>query len=111
MKLLLDENLSRRLVPSLQSAYPGTTQIALLGMEESSDFTIWEYAKTKGFIIVTKDSDFYEMSTLYGTPPQLIWLKVGNLGKQETTELLLKAQKKIQHLFDNPEIACIELIK
>lgn len=30
MKLLLDENLSRRLVPFLQNAYPGTTQAVLV---------------------------------------------------------------------------------
>ncbi len=33
MKLLLDENLSRKLVPFLQTDYPGSSQIALLGME------------------------------------------------------------------------------
>jgi predicted nuclease of predicted toxin-antitoxin system len=31
MKLLLDENFSRRLVPFLQNAYPGTSQVVLLG--------------------------------------------------------------------------------
>jgi predicted nuclease of predicted toxin-antitoxin system len=110
MKLLLDQNLSRRMVPLLQSAYLGTTQVALLGMEESSDFSIWEYAKQQGFIIVTKDSDFYDMSTLYGTPPQVIWMKIGNVGKQETIELLLKSQTTLEKLLNNPETACIELI-
>ena len=37
MKLLLDENLSRRVVPFLQTAYPGSTQVALAGMERASD--------------------------------------------------------------------------
>ena len=32
MKLLLDENLSKRLVPFLQHDFPGTTQVVLLGM-------------------------------------------------------------------------------
>jgi Domain of unknown function (DUF5615) len=30
MKLLLDENLSRRIVPFLQLAFPGSSQVALL---------------------------------------------------------------------------------
>ena len=33
MKLLLDENLSRRLVPFLQHDFPCSTQVLLLGME------------------------------------------------------------------------------
>jgi hypothetical protein len=37
MKLLLDENLSRRLVPFLQEAYPGSSQVVLLGLEQASD--------------------------------------------------------------------------
>lgn len=37
MKLLLDENLSRRLVPFLQHDYPGSDQVVLLGMESASD--------------------------------------------------------------------------
>ena len=45
MKLLLDENLSRRIVPFLQAAFPGSTQIALLGLETASDSEIWQYAK------------------------------------------------------------------
>jgi predicted nuclease of predicted toxin-antitoxin system len=46
MKLLLDENLSRRIVPFLQTAFPGSTQIALLGLESASDSEIWQHPKT-----------------------------------------------------------------
>ena len=35
MKLLLDENLSRRIVPFLQTAFPGSTQVALLELDGS----------------------------------------------------------------------------
>lgn len=41
MKLLLDENLSRRAVAFLLDAFPETTQIALLGMENADDLTVW----------------------------------------------------------------------
>lgn len=33
MKLLLDENLSRRMLPSLEMDFPGSSQVALLGLE------------------------------------------------------------------------------
>ena len=78
MKLLLDENLSRRAVPFLQDAFPGSTQIDLLGMENTNDLTIWRYAKVNDFLIVTKDADFFEMASVYGQPPQIVWLKIGN---------------------------------
>ena len=53
MKLLLDENLSRRLVPFLQHDFPGTSQVVLLGMESASDKAVWERARADGYIILT----------------------------------------------------------
>lgn len=78
MKLLLDENLSRRIVPFIQDSYPGSTQVALMGMEKVDDKTIRQYALENGYVMTTKDADFYEMNLLYGSPPKVIWLKVGN---------------------------------
>ena len=49
MKLLLDENLSRRLVPFLQHEFPGSSQVTLLGLESSSDQDIWLRAKNDVF--------------------------------------------------------------
>lgn len=51
MNLLLDQNLSRRLVPVLEPAYPGTSQVVLLGMERASDREIWQFAREQGFLI------------------------------------------------------------
>ncbi|MFE8032557.1 DUF5615 family PIN-like protein [Thiohalocapsa marina] len=45
MKLLLDENLSRRVVPFLQADFPGSSQVALEGLERADDAAIWDYAK------------------------------------------------------------------
>jgi predicted nuclease of predicted toxin-antitoxin system len=64
MKLLLDENLSRRLVPFLLTAYPESTQVVLVGLEAASDVQIWEYAKAHDFVIVTQDADFEELSLI-----------------------------------------------
>jgi predicted nuclease of predicted toxin-antitoxin system len=61
MKLLLDENLSRRLVPFLQHDYPGTSQVVLLGLESASDRVVWQRAKDDGYVIVTRDADFQEL--------------------------------------------------
>ncbi len=58
MKLLLDENLSRRIIPFLQKDYPASTQIALLNMSSATDREVWQYAKENDFVIVTKDSDY-----------------------------------------------------
>ncbi|MEQ1666776.1 MAG: DUF5615 family PIN-like protein, partial [Bdellovibrionales bacterium] len=101
MKLLLDENLSRRAVAFLPEAFPGATQVALLGLEHADDREIWHYAKINDFVIVTKDADFYELSALYGQPPKIIWLKIGNQSKAATINALLNNKELIEsHLLD-----------
>ena len=109
MKLLLDENLSRRIVPFLQTDYPDSTQIALLNMETASDREVWRFAKKNDYVIVTKDSDFYDLSLVLGTPPRIIWIKTGNVSKSAITNLLLQNREQLETMFISDGKACVEL--
>ena len=109
MKLLLDENLSRRIVPFLQAAFPGSTQIALLGLETASDSEIWQYAKDNNYVIVSRDSDFQERSLVAGHPPQVIWLKIPNRSKTVVLNILLEHQAEIEQALMEQNLACVEL--
>lgn len=109
MKLLLDENLSRRLVPFLQNEFPGSTQVALVGLEHADDRTIWEYAKSNSYVIVTRDADFEELSTLHGHPPHVIWLRTPNQAKSATLSLLLKNRACFEEAALVSSMGCIEL--
>jgi predicted nuclease of predicted toxin-antitoxin system len=109
MKLLLDENLSRRIVPFLQSEYPGSTQVALVGLERASDREIRDYARKNEFVIVTRDADFYEMSVLFGQPPKIIWLKTGNQSKAATINALLNNREAIEKSLLKDAKTCIEI--
>lgn len=109
MKLLLDENLSRRIIPAILSAYPESTQVALLGMETYSDAALWAFARDHDYILVTKDSDFNDLSALYGYPPKVIWLKCGNQPKQRMIEILLSIQTEVAAFAAHPDLACLEV--
>ena len=95
MKLLLDQNLSYKLVAKLGSGFPDSTQARLLGMAQASDTAIWQYAADNGFTIVTKDSDFYERSLIHGFPPKIIWLQCGNTSTEFVAGLLVAHQVAI----------------
>ena len=64
MKLLLDENLSRRLVPFLQHDYPDSSQVVLLGMESAADKDVWQRARDESYVIVTRDADFQDLASI-----------------------------------------------
>lgn len=108
MKLLLDENLSRRLVPFLQEAYPGTSQVALIGLESVTDRVLWDFARTQDYVLVTKDADFEELSILNGAPPYVIWLRGDNPDKGAVLKLLLENRAHIESAIASA-IACVEL--
>jgi predicted nuclease of predicted toxin-antitoxin system len=75
VKLLFDENLSRKLVQRLDDLFAGSSHAAIEGLLSSPDTVVWEHAKTHGFAIVTADADFYEMAAAFGPPPKVIWLR------------------------------------
>ncbi len=90
MKLIFDQNLSPRLPRLLADLYPDSVHVRDVGLRDSSDTEIWEYAKQNDFVIVSKDSDFQLRSLLYGHPPKFIWLRVGNCPVKPIEELLRK---------------------
>lgn len=90
MKLLFDENISYRVVALLAEAFPGSEQVRRLGLLGKTDRLIWDYARQHGFIIVTHDEDFLELSTLYGAPPKVLLLRAGNLPTPALAALLLR---------------------
>ena len=65
MKLLLDENLSDRIIPKITDLYPNSEHVKILGLTNTDDAIIWEYAKLNDFVIVSKDSDFHQRGLLY----------------------------------------------
>lgn len=109
MKPLLDENQSRRVLPFLQTLYPGSSQVVLEGMEQADDTEIWKFAKDNGFVIVTKDSDFQELSLLNGAPPKVIWLRSGNTGKASVIRVLTENLAAIEAIIADDEAHCLDL--
>ena len=78
VKLLLDENLSDRIISRVADVFPDSTHIKAVGLREADDFAVWEWAKKHGFAIVSKDTDFHQRAIVFGHPPKIIWLRVGN---------------------------------
>ena len=62
MKLLFDHNLSPRLVSRRADLHPHSSHAFLLGLDQASDEELWERSKEDGYTVVTKDSDYSDMS-------------------------------------------------
>ena len=109
MKLLLDENLPRRILPALQHAFPGSTQVILVGLERADDRAVWEYAREHGYVIVTKDDDFVRLQLLLGYPPKVILLRLGNCTAQQVLTALVSSHCDIDAALIQEEVGMIEV--
>jgi predicted nuclease of predicted toxin-antitoxin system len=66
-------------VKRLVDLHPGSAHVFSLGIDQARDDEIWKRARNDGYTIVTKDSDFADLSVLQGFPPKVIWLRLEQL--------------------------------
>ncbi len=72
----------------LADVYPDSRHVRDVGLSRADDEDVWTYARTNGFTIVSKDSDLYPRSFLYGAPPKVIWIRLGNCSTDAIEKLL-----------------------
>lgn len=112
MKLLFDQNISFRVANKLRAVFPGCGQVRELKLEDKSDREIWNFAKAENFTIVTFDADFYDLVTLYGHPPKVIWLRMGNTSSDNLVNVLQNHSDIIKAFVDDlnyKDISCLEI--
>lgn len=110
MKLLLDQNISFRVIPLLLATFPEAQQVRDLELTDASDIEIWNYAKQNSYTIVTFDYDFIDLSNLKGSPPKIIWLRLGNSSNLKIAHKLISNAENISDfVFNKPEISFLEI--
>ena len=107
MRLLFDENLSRRLVRLLADLHPESEHVVTSGLERADDAAVWQYAARHGLVIVSKDWDFLQLSTLRGHPPKVVWLRIGNCSVSTMAEVLRKRHLDLLRFRDDPDAALL----
>lgn len=111
VRLLFDENLSPTLVLDLADVFPQSAHVRDLHLQSSSDEAIWQRAAANGFVIVTKDDDFRQRSFLYGFPPKIIWLHIGNCRREVSADILRNAAGTIHTFADDALSAVLVLVR
>jgi predicted nuclease of predicted toxin-antitoxin system len=111
VKLLFDQNISFRILHKISAYFTEAKQIRSLGLENSTDSEIWEYAKTHGFTIVTFDADFIDLTNLRGFPPKIVWLRIGNTTTENIAKVINENHVKLKEFIENPEMAFLEIIR
>jgi len=93
----------------LPDSFADCRHVRSVGLNDQNDREIWQFAKQNGFTIVTFDSDFFDISTLRGFPPKVVWLRAGNLTTVEMAERIILNFSKIASFIDYSEQYCLEI--
>ena len=66
--------------------------IESLGLHDASDPAIFAAARLDGanLALLTKDEDFVKLLERNGPPPQVVWMRCGNIANRELKDLLLQ---------------------
>jgi len=111
MKLLLDANVSWRLVSILKDHFGECIHVDDIPELEfaAKDTKIWQYAKDNGYTIVTNDNDFNDLIAIRGFPPKIVWLRTGNCSRKFIADLLIRSKQAIQELLQSKECGLLEI--
>ena len=111
MKILLDANISWKLINKLIPVFGECAHVDLIGLDvPAEDIDIWKYALDNDYIIITKDNDFVDLLELYGFHPKIVLLKTGNNSSQALMELLENVKPMIEDLERN-NYGLLEVVK
>lgn len=109
MKLLFDENLSPALPRRIVELFPDSVHVRDVGMKATDDPIVWDYAKDNGFMIVSKDADMHDLSLVFGNPPKVVWLRLGNCSTRQVEELLRRDFDVIKLFHEDDSVSLLVL--
>lgn len=109
MKILLDQNISFRVVLLVSDAFENIKQVKQADLVDASDLDIWNYALKNHYTIITFDSDFIDLANLKGSPSKIIWLRFGNSSNLKIANKLLSKSDQIKDFILNSELAFLEI--
>ena len=111
MKIILDANLSYRLVKKLTDDFPECLHVSKTGLPiPASDVAIWDWAKINGYVIVvSNDEDFRFLLERFGSPPKVILLKTGNKSTEQIATILRQNKSGIVDLAESNDTDLLEI--
>lgn len=101
---LLDENVPVRL--TFRPSLPVVSSAQVLG-KSADDLDLWEFAKERDFVIVTKDADFSDRILMSEPPPWIVHLRFGNRRRRDYHRLLEQMWPRIEALLPRHKMIAV----
>ena len=103
--ILIDENLPKSLL--ISTPYPVIHAIEL--GSGISDSALWAYAEENQFVILTKDTDFFNRILFSQAPPWVVWVRYGNVKRKVLENRISSIWPEIERLLEGYKL--VEIFK
>ncbi len=111
MKLLVDQNISYRILRKMTDFPANIVHIKDVSLTDANDHAIFMYARTNQFdAVLTLDDDFVKLLNLHSAPPKVIWIRTGNCSTAFLADLLLEKAVAIKEFVESTEYILYELV-
>ncbi|MEM9830351.1 MAG: DUF5615 family PIN-like protein [Bacteroidota bacterium] len=105
MTILVDAQLSPHLAPWITRTFSiEAFSVGYLGYRDAADTEIFEYARTAGAIVMTKDDDFVRLHYQQGSPPKIIWLTCGNTSNDHIKKILRNKLPQVLEMLNTSDL-------
>lgn len=112
MKLLIDQNISHRIVQPVSHVFTSLHHVRDLALTNADDHQIFMFARQNQFdAIVTIDDDFVKLLNLFSFPPKIIWIRTGNCSTSALSQILLTKYEAIKSFVESDEYMLYEVFK
>jgi predicted nuclease of predicted toxin-antitoxin system len=88
IRFLIDAQLPPGLARQLINRGYATEHVNRVGLGNTSDSVIWQYATRTSATLITKDEDFVALAVQEPIGPQVVWIRVGNISNDALWRVL-----------------------
>ncbi len=112
MKVLIDQNISQRILPLMAFQFEVLDHVRQLGLTDANDYDIFMFARANGYqAIITLDEDFIKLISQFSQPPKIIRIRTGNCSTQVLSDLLRRKIDVIREFIQSADFDIYEVFK
>lgn len=112
MKVLIDQNISQRILPLLVHKFDTLNHIREIGLTNADDYEIFMFARANGYqAVITADEDFIKLINQFSQPPKIVWVRTGNCSTKVLSQLLTEKVQMIREFIEGEDFDIYEIFK
>jgi predicted nuclease of predicted toxin-antitoxin system len=109
MKLLIDQNISKRIIDSIIDIFPGSMHIKDVQLSDYSDLEVWNYALKNNLILVSTDPEVFDRCVLSSNSPKTLYVVSETITTNKMEWALRINQEDIERFCIEDPASCLRI--